>query len=129
LGLVLIGVLAASPASAQAADRRWNDWLGCWALVADADVTRLPPAEDAAGTAATPIRPGSTRTARVCVTAKDAGTELQTFVADQPVMTQIIVADGADHPISESGCTGTQRAQWSADGFRLFSRARVTCDS
>ena len=44
-GLVLALLLAAaSTASAQAPDPRWNDWLGCWNLVADGNVARLPPA-------------------------------------------------------------------------------------
>jgi hypothetical protein len=51
------------------------------------------------------------------------------MVGDQQVMTQMIIADGRDHAISDGGCTGTQRAQWSADGLRLFSRAQVTCDA
>ena len=54
-------------AGAQTPDPRWNDWLGCWNLVADGNVARLPPAEDAAGGVTGPIRPGSSRDARVCV--------------------------------------------------------------
>jgi hypothetical protein len=37
------------------------------------------------------------------------------------------VADGKDRPITEDGCMGTQRADWSADGLRLFTRAELTC--
>jgi hypothetical protein len=128
--LALLGTMAAAPASAQSrADAHWNDWLGCWALVADADVTRLPPAEDAGGGITGPIRPGASRSARICVAPSQGGAELRTLVGDQQVLSQTIVADGADHAIAESGCRGTQRSQWSADGFRLFSRAQVTCDT
>jgi hypothetical protein len=126
---VLIATLMASVAAAQTPDRRWNDWLGCWTLAADANLAQLPPAEEAGGGLAGPIRPGARRDARVCVTPSQGGAELQTMVGGQPVLTQTIIADGADHPVDDGGCTGTQRAQWSADGLRLFTRARVTCDA
>jgi hypothetical protein len=126
---VLITAFSAASAAAQTPDRRWNDWVGCWSLVADANVAQLPPAEDAAGGIAGPIRPGGSRDAQVCVSPSQGGAVLRTMVGGQPVLTQTIVADGADHPVSEGGCTGTQRAQWSADGLRLFTRAQVACDS
>ena len=34
---------------------------------------------------------------------------------------QTIVADGVEHPISDTECRGTQRAEWSADGRKLYS--------
>lgn len=130
-GLPLILMLAAMlvgsrPARAQTApDARWNDWLGCWSLVADGARAAIP-AEDAA-TGAGRARARVNRSARVCVTRAQAGVELQTSVADQPVLSQTVIADGRDHPIAEAGCTGTQRAQWSADGLRLFSKAELSC--
>ncbi len=129
LAVVLVFMLAAAAASAQTAtDPRWTEWMGCWELVADGSTTRMPPAEEAAAGAG-PIRPGASRDARVCVAPSHGGAELRTMVGDQQVLTQTIVADGQDHAISDTGCTGTQRAQWSADGLRLFSRAQVTCDA
>ena len=125
LGLALV-LAAATTASAQAADRRWNDWLGCWNLVADGNVARLPPAETAADGVTGPIRPGSSRDARICVSPIQGGAELRTLVGEQQVLSQTIVADGADHQVADGGCTGTQRAQWSADGLRLFTRAQVS---
>jgi hypothetical protein len=127
IGVVVIG-MAATTASAQTADRRWNDWVGCWTLAADANVAQLPPAEEAAGAIAGPVRPGGSRDAQVCVSPSQGGAELRTMVGGQQVLSQTIVADGADHPVSEGGCSGTQRAQWSSDGLRLFTRAQVTCD-
>jgi hypothetical protein len=126
---VLITALSAAAAAAQTPDRRWNDWVGCWSLVADANVAQLPPAEDAAGGVAGPIRPGGRRDAQVCVSPSQGGALLRTTVDGQEVLTQTIVADGADHRVSEGGCSGTQRARWSADGLRLFTRAQVTCDN
>jgi len=123
-------VLAApSPAGAQAPDRHWNDWVGCWNLIADGSVARLPPAEAAQGGVTGPIRPGASRSARVCVSHSQGGAELRTFVAEQQVLTQTIVADDIDHPVSDGGCSGTQRARWSDDGLRLFTRAQVTCEN
>jgi hypothetical protein len=129
-GAALAVVLAApSSAGAQAPDRRWNDWVGCWNLIADGSVARLPPAEDAQGGVTGPIRPGASRSARVCVSHSQGGAELRTFVAEQQVLTQTIVADDIDHPVSDGGCSGTQRARWSDDGLRLFTRAQVACEN
>ena len=96
LGLALV-VAAATTASAQVADRRWNDWLGCWNLVADGNVARLPPAETAAEGVTGPIRPGSSRDARICVSPNQGGAELRTLVGGQQVLSQTIVADAANH--------------------------------
>ena len=118
----------ASTSPAQTPDVRWNDWMGCWQLVADGNVARLPPAQDAASGVTGPIRPGGSRSARVCVSPDEGGAQLRTFVGGEPVLTQTIVADGVDHPVSDAGCTGTQRAQWSEDGRRLFTHAQVACE-
>ncbi|HET9267327.1 MAG TPA: hypothetical protein VFO31_04160 [Vicinamibacterales bacterium] len=129
-GFALAVVLAAPPtAGAQAPDRHWNDWVGCWNLIADGSMARLPQAEEAQGGVTGPIRPGGSRSARVCVSHSQGGAELRTFVGDQQVLTQTIVADGLDHPVSDGGCSGTQRARWSEDGLRLFTRAQVTCEN
>jgi hypothetical protein len=61
------------------------------------------------------------------VQASDGGATFSTSVGTQTPIVQTVVADGTDRPISDNGCTGTQRAEWSRDGFRLFSRAELTC--
>jgi len=130
LALAFIVVVAATtPSPAQTPDLRWTDWMGCWELVADGNVARLPPAEDAAGGVTGPVRPGGSRSARVCVSPSQGGAELRTFVGGEPVLSQTIIADGIDHPVSDGGCTGTQRARWSEDGRRLFTRAQVACEN
>ena len=130
LALAFIFLVASATASlAQTPDLRWTDWMGCWDLVADGNVARLPPAEDAAGGVTGPVRPGGSRSARVCVAPSQGGAELRTFVGGEPVLAQTIVADGVDHPVSDGGCTGTQRARWSEDGRRLFTHAQVACDN
>ena len=125
----IVVVAAATPSPAQTPDLRWTDWMGCWELVADGNVARLPPAEDAAGGVTGPVRPGGSRSARVCVSPSQGGAELRTFVGGEPVLSQTIIADGIDHPVSDGGCTGTQRARWSEDGRRLFTRAQVACEN
>jgi hypothetical protein len=65
--------------------------------------------------------------ARVCLTARGNAASLVTEVAEKPTLTQAIVADGSQQPLSEGGCTGSQRVQWSSDGARLYSRAELTC--
>jgi len=122
-------VASATPSLAQTPDLRWTDWMGCWELVADGNVARLPPAEDAAGGVTGPVRPGGSRSARVCVSPNQGGAQLRTFVGGEPVLSQTIIADGIDHPVSDGGCTGTQRARWSEDGRRLFTRAQVSCEN
>jgi hypothetical protein len=122
-------VASATTSLAQTPDLRWTDWMGCWELVADGNVARLPPAEDAAGGVTGPVRPGGSRSARVCVSPSQGGAELRTFVGGEPVLSQTIIADGSDHPVSDGGCTGTQSARWSEDGRRLFTRAQVACEN
>ena len=128
LALALVAA-AATAARAQTPDPKWNDWIGCWDLIGDGNVARLPPAEDAADRVTGPIRPGGDRSARVCVAPSQGGAELRTFVGGQPVLSQTIIADGIDHPVSDGGCKGTQRARWSDDGRRLFTRAQVACEN
>jgi hypothetical protein len=42
-------------------------------------------------------------------------------------LTETIVADGTEKPLSEPECRGWQRAEWSTLGARLFARAEITC--
>lgn len=131
LGLLLAGLTAAAAAAqtaAQPPDLRWTDWMGCWDLIADGSVARLPPAEAAKDGVAEPTRPGSNRSALVCVSPSQGGALLRTFVGGQVVLSQTIVADDAERPVDDGGCKGTQRARWSSDGRRLFTRANVACD-
>jgi hypothetical protein len=38
-----------------------------------------------------------------------------------------VIADASTRPIVDDTCQGTEEAQWSRDGRRLFSRATLTC--
>jgi hypothetical protein len=65
---------------------------------------------------------------QVCVeAAPGGGATFTTKVGTQTPIVQTVIADGKDRPVTEDGCTGIQRAEWSADGLRLFARAELTC--
>jgi hypothetical protein len=120
-------VLLASPALAQnTADPRWSRWAGCWELVVEnaGEGAPTPPT-----TGRSPrSQPRDPSQPQVCVEATaSGGATFTTKVGTQTPIVQTVVADGKDRPITEDGCTGTQRAEWSADGLRLFARAELTC--
>src|SRR5262245_1004351 len=124
--LVLAFALVAVPARAQTApsDARWEPWLGCWTLATEnlraGDTPDLSRARRP-----TTVQDGAPR---VCVTRPSTGgARFETTVGAQSAVDQTIVADGADHPVSDADCVGTQRAQWSTSGLRLFSRAEIGC--
>jgi hypothetical protein len=97
----------ATPAAATAqTDARFAHWLGCWRLE-----------DDLVGTGA-----------RVCITPDGQnGVKLQTLVGTQRGLDEVIVPDGVARPISDPECKGTERAEWSTDGLRVFRYTDVTC--
>ena len=120
-------VLMATAASAQTApDSRWTPWLGCWDLVIE-NARDGSPADDIPR----PQRGSTTRgdlRPRVCVEPADGGgATFRTTIGDRTPIVQTVVADGTSRPITDTECTGTQRAEWSRDGLRIFSRAELTC--
>ena len=127
LGLTF--VLLSSPAFAQATadraqqtDSRWSAWLGCWELVTE-DVRQ------GARSRAIPLQSLVEGRPRICVTpAPDGGARFETTVADRPAIEYTVVANGTDRPLSDTDCRGTQRAEWSEDGLRVFAKAELTCE-
>lgn len=105
--------LVASQAGAQPPAGSWQPWLGCWSA---------GPA--IGGIAASQIAP------LVCVapTADASVVEVTTISGDKVVSTQRLDASGRELPVETKGCTGTQRAQWSADGRRVYLKAVTKCD-
>jgi hypothetical protein len=120
-------LLLVAPANAQTTgDSRWRGWTGCWDLVTEnaREGTPGPTAgrRDQRTAPPDPVRP------QVCVqTTENGGAIFSTRVGTQTPIVQTVIPDGKDRPITEEGCTGTQRAEWSADGLRLFARAEMTC--
>lgn len=111
---------AAQPASL-AVDAAWEPWLGCWELVDDRG--RAASARDASGTG-DGLRP------RICVVPDgSAAVSVLTYVGEKRVLAQQIVTDGQPHPLDDRDCRGEQRAEWSRDSARVFTRAKVSCGS
>ena len=126
LALLLVGV--ALPAHAQQADPRWAPWLGCWQMLDERVRDGNTSVADTVA-AARERRLGATTDVTVCVTpgAQPNTVTLSTRASGEPAFEQTIAADAATHPIAEGACSGSQRAEWSADGYRLFARAGLTC--
>ncbi len=82
-----------------------NSWLGCWRLE-----------DDLAGTGV-----------RMCITPDQAGVRLQTIIGTQRGLDEFVIPDGVARPIVDSECKGTERAEWSQDGLRVFRTTDVTC--
>jgi hypothetical protein len=86
-------------------DSRFSAWLGCWRLD-----------DDLSGTGA-----------RMCVTPEKSGVRLQTIAGTQRGIDEIVIPDGKPHAIVDSECKGTEQAEFSKDGARLFRTTDVTC--
>lgn len=106
--------LASHSAQAQqvAPGPRWLSLLGCWSIAQ-------------AGTAADGQHAGRL----VCITpTPDANVVDISAIGDGKVLTRDRVdASGRSYPMEVPGCTGTQRANWSADERRVYLRSSVTC--
>jgi hypothetical protein len=108
----LVGLVAGG-AGAQQPAGSWQSWLGCW--------TAGPAIGGIAPSALAPL---------VCITpTADANVVDVVTVSDEKVVsTQRIDASGRELPVETKGCTGTQRAQWSADARRVYLKATATCE-
>jgi hypothetical protein len=104
-----------------APDTRWSAWLGCWELITENVRTT-------ARTSVVPLQSLEDGRPRICVTPTGDGARFETTVAGQPAVEYTIVPNAMDRPLDEKECRGTQRAEWSEDGLRLFARAQLTCD-
>lgn len=105
----LFALCVAAPAALSQGDSRWQAWLGCWT------------ADSARTTAAT----------TVCVTpvAKSSAVDLVTIARGAIVTRERIDATGRPQPIDANGCKGTESANWSASGRRVYLRADFSCAS
>ncbi|MDP2389109.1 MAG: hypothetical protein Q8N52_02180, partial [Acidobacteriota bacterium] len=65
--------------------------------------------------------------ARLCITPDNLGVRLQTIVGKVGGGDEAIRADGVTRPITDQECKGTERAEWSSDGQRVFRHTDVTC--
>src|SRR5512145_2773596 len=106
--LALISALALVPATATAqnsSNSRWSTWLGCWELVTDRSDEDAP---DGQQPDAPSLKPGAAALPQVCVRPAPGGATFTTSAANQPPLEQTVIPDGANHPIAQQDCRGTQ---------------------
>lgn len=96
---------AKAAAPAVQVDSRFAAWIGCWRLD-----------DDLAGTGA-----------RMCITPEKGGVRMQTIAGTNKGIDELVIPDGVARPISDAECKGTERADWSSDGARVFRSTDVTC--
>ena len=96
-----------APQPTQKMDARFNGWLGCWRLE-----------DDIAGTGA-----------RMCITPDQSGVRLQTLVGTHRGIDELVIADGVARSIVDTDCKGSESAEWSNDGQRVFRTTEVTCSN
>jgi len=117
--VAVLGILAVTTTAAGAQQTRvgpkWSSWIGCW--------TASPVGESAFALAPSngPI---------VCITPSSSGdaADFTTLDSGKVVSTQRIDASGVEGPVDATGCTGVQRATWSADERRIYLRSSSTCE-
>lgn len=102
--------LAAGTSAAQQGGSRWQAWLGCWTAVAP----------DALLPSAGPL---------VCITPTSSAdvVNVATLQDGKLLSTRTIDATGVTQAMEAKDCTGTQRAEWSADARRVYLKAVATC--
>ena len=63
----------------------------------------------------------------MCITPEQNGVRMQTIAGTNRGIDELVIPDGAAHPIADAECKGTERGEWSQDGLRLFRTTDVTC--
>lgn len=101
----VIACLSMAQSAAAQVDPRLENWLGCWRLE-----------DDLAGTGA-----------RLCITPEKNGVRLQTIAGAHRGTDELVVPDGVARPIADTDCQGTELAEWSRNGQRVFRTTEVTC--
>jgi uncharacterized membrane protein YgcG len=121
--ILLAVVVLGSARDTSAQGDRWSPWLGCWDRISQETLESLTPAG-----AAAEIDTITRSAPRVCVASRtDGGVTITTSVGDQAPVEQVLVPDGVARPVSQNGCQGTERTEWSSSGRRLYSIAEITC--
>ena len=105
-------------------DSRWVPWLGCWELVDDQRRAPLIGEADPTQGQDVPLR------GLVCLNpAPDGnGVTVTTVAGGEAFLEETLIADGEKNPSAKGKCSGWQRTEWSADGYRLFTSAELTCE-
>ncbi len=107
-------MVAGGEAQAELLEPRWLPWLGCWELTADVVDNRQ-------------IEDTGRRVVCVAPRLDGLGVNLTTHMDSQVIAQNTVVADGQERVLPETDCRGTQTANWSADGHRLYSLVTAAC--
>ena len=97
-------LLSFAAAAAPAPSSGWLAWEGCWRALGEENSSSL-----------------------LCIVAEGNGARLITVVNGAAQEEMRVISDGIARPFSQEGCQGTQQAQWSADGQRLFVNSDMIC--
>jgi hypothetical protein len=108
---VLLTLATTARAQTATPDPRWEPWIGCWQPEA-------PPEIDVA-----------TKLPFVCVTPTNVSSAVQIATVENGavVSRDTLNANGQQHPVSKQGCSGWDRAEWSADSRRVYLRSELAC--
>jgi hypothetical protein len=111
-----LAVMATTAAAQQAsAGPKWQGWIGCWTASVAGESPYAAPAENGTFVCITPAASG------------DAA-DVTTIGDGKVVSTQRIDASGAERALDAKGCSGVQKASWSADERRIYLRSSSTCE-
>lgn len=102
--LTALFVAALGPAAqASMPDDAWLAWVGCWRAEGDSSERTL------------------------CIVPDADGVRMITLNAGKTESESRIIANGQARAITQEGCTGTEKAVWSADRKRVFLSADLNC--
>ena len=106
VALVTSALIPFSSASAQFSppDPPWLAWQGCW------QAEGAPAGE------------------YLCIAPEGEGARFVTVAEGAVHAETFVTADGRARPIKQEGCTGSERASWSADEQRVFLVSELTCE-
>lgn len=98
---------AAAPLSAQlvGSASRWTSFVGCWEPTG---------AEEDPGL--------------LCFRLSGDGVEMTNVFEGEVTAREVVVADGVARPVDADGCQGTESAEFSRDGRRVFTSSAFLCD-
>lgn len=105
LALPLVTATSAAAADSFSQNPHWSAWYGCW---------------QAEGAPANEL---------VCITPADGGVRVATLIGGAVRDESRIIADGGARAVQSVGCSGSERAHWSADRRRVFLESDVACGS
>ncbi len=108
---LLLGVPGTARAQGVQVDTRWQAWLGCWERIG----------------APRPAWESGRRLVCVIPAAGTSAVEIVMVADTQIIARERIEASGERSTNDREGCTGWERAQWSADGRRVYRTSAYTC--